>query len=46
MEGWQSGWDGSDMERYAYSTWPVVMPWFKPQESSGTDRYHGKSHRI
>jgi ribonuclease HI len=24
LEGWQSGWDGSDMERYAYSIWPVV----------------------
>jgi hypothetical protein len=31
LEGWQSGWDGSDMGRYAYSIWPVVsfMPWFK-----------------
>jgi hypothetical protein len=29
LEGWQSGWDGSDMGRYAYSVWSVVscMPW-------------------
>jgi hypothetical protein len=29
LEGWQSGWDGSDMWRYAYSIWPMVsfMPW-------------------
>jgi hypothetical protein len=24
LEGWQSGWDGSDMGRYAYSFWSVV----------------------
>jgi hypothetical protein len=31
LEGWQSGWDGSDMRKYAYSIWPVVsfMPWFR-----------------
>jgi hypothetical protein len=31
LESWQSGWDGSDMGRYAYSIWPVVsiMPWFR-----------------
>jgi hypothetical protein len=31
LEGWQSGWDGSDMGRYAYSIWPVVsfMPWLR-----------------
>jgi ribonuclease HI len=31
LEGWQSGWDGSDMGKYAYSVWPVVsfMPWFR-----------------
>jgi hypothetical protein len=31
LEGWQSGWDGSDIGRYAYSILPVVsfMPWFR-----------------
>jgi hypothetical protein len=31
LEGWQSGWDVSDMVRYAYSIWPVVsfMPWLR-----------------
>jgi hypothetical protein len=24
LEGWQSGWDGSDTGRYIYSIWPVV----------------------
>jgi hypothetical protein len=32
LEGWQSGWDGSDMRKYVYSIWPVVsfMPCFRP----------------
>jgi hypothetical protein len=31
LEGWQSGWDSSDMGRYAYSIRPVVsfIPWFR-----------------
>jgi hypothetical protein len=31
LEGWQSGWDGSDMGRYAYSVWSLVsfMPWLR-----------------
>jgi hypothetical protein len=31
LEGWQSGWDGSDMGRYTCSIWPVVsfLLWFK-----------------
>jgi hypothetical protein len=31
LEGWQGGWDGRDMRRYAYSIWPVVsfMPCFR-----------------
>jgi hypothetical protein len=24
LESWQSGWDCSDMGRYAYSIWPIV----------------------
>jgi hypothetical protein len=35
LECWQSGWDGGDMGRYAYSIWPVVlfMPWFRRFDS-------------
>jgi hypothetical protein len=31
LEGWQGGWDGSEMGGYAYSIWPVVsfMPGFR-----------------
>jgi hypothetical protein len=31
LNSWQSGWDGSDLERYAYFIWPMVsfMPWFR-----------------
>jgi hypothetical protein len=24
LEGWQSGWNGSNMGRYAYSIWPLL----------------------
>jgi hypothetical protein len=50
LEGWQSGWDGNDMGKYAYSIWPVVsfMPWVRrfdgDRDKHGTDRYRGESH--
>jgi hypothetical protein len=36
LEGWQSGWEGSDMVRNAYSIWPGVtfIPWFRRSDGA------------
>jgi hypothetical protein len=49
LEGWQGGWNGSDMGSYAYFIWPVVsyIPWFgrlrAPKSSSHDKQDDGKS---